>query len=155
MIRKTCGWMTMMAITGLMVIATEARADHLEAPTGVTCDVVDDTIAADWDDVDGAVKYSVDVVVAYDTDGDGEPDEEAILEFSFGTSDRTDGGEIGDSDLTIALADLTVGVDTDGDGVEDTFFDPVAAMLKVKALDPGRDKGPQRHPFSEWCVIEL
>lgn len=153
MIRMTCGWMTMLAIAGVIVAANQARADHLEAPTGVTCEVVDDTIAADWDDVDGAVKYSVDVVAAYDIDGDGEPDE--IAEFSFGTSDRTDDGEIGDSDLTIALADLVVGVDSDGDGVEDTFFDPVAAMLKVKALDPGRGRGPQNHPFSEWCVIEL
>jgi hypothetical protein len=141
----------MLAMAGVIAAANRARADHLEAPTGLTCDVVDDTIAADWDDVDGAVKYSVDVVAAYDTDGDGEPDETA--EFSFGTSDRTDGGEIGDSDLTIPLEDLVVGVDTDGDGVDDTFFEPVAAELKVKALDPGKGKGRQNHPFSDPCII--
>lgn len=148
---NTCRWMTMLAIAGVMGIVNNARGDHLPAPTNLTCPVVDGTIAADWDDVEGAVKYSVDVVAAYDTDGDGEPDE--IAEFSFGTSDRTDGGDIGDSDLMIAVADLVVGVDTDGDGVEDIFFDPVAAMLRVKALDPGKGKGRQNHPFSEPCLV--
>ena len=150
--RKSFGWNALLALASVIGIAGDARADHLAAPTNVTCGIVDDVIAVDWDDVAGAVKYSVNVVAAYDTDGDGEPD--ATAEFDFGTSDRTDGGLISDSDLTIPLEDLVIGVDTDGDGVPDTFFDPVAAMLRVKALDPGKGKGPQNHPFSDWCVVE-
>jgi hypothetical protein len=28
-------------------------------------------------------------------------------------------------------------------------------MVRVKALDPGRGKGRQNHPFSDWCEVEL
>jgi hypothetical protein len=151
MSRKSLGWIALLAWAGVLAFVSDVRASHLAAPENVTCDVVDDEIVVDWDDVDGAAKYSVNVVAAYDTDGNGEADE--IVEFDFGTSDRTDGGEISDSDLTIPLDALVLGVDTDGDGEEDTFFDPVSVMLRVKALDSGQGKGPQNHPFSEWCVV--
>jgi hypothetical protein len=142
---KSMGWFALLAVAGVLGFVAEARASHLAAPENVTCEIVDEEIVVDWDDVEGAVKYSVEVVALYDTDGNGEPDE--IAEFDFGTGDRTDGGLASDSDLTIPLADLTIGEDPD-------VFEPVAIMLRVKALDPGRGKGRQNHPFSEWCIVE-
>ena len=63
-------------------------ADHLSAPTGLVYSLVDrdghgtnDTIAAEWNAVNGATKYSVHVIAGYDTDGDGAVD--ATVEFDF------------------------------------------------------------------------
>ena len=141
------------AVAAFIVAPASVRAGDLAAPQNVTCDVVNDVIEVDWDDVVGATKYSVGVLAAYDTTGDGEPDE--FVEFDFGTSDRTDGGAIGDSDLGVPLEDLVLGVDTDGDQVADTFFDPVAVVVRVKALHPGRGQGAQNGEWSEDCVVAL
>jgi hypothetical protein len=130
-----------------------AHADHLDAPTNVTCVVEEGVILVDWDDVVDATKYSVAVLAGYDTDEDGEAD--SFIEYDFGTGDRTDGGLASDSDLDILLEDLIVGVDTDGDGKADTFFEPVEVSLAVKGLHPGKGQGRQNNPFSEVCVVEL
>ena len=58
-----------------------AMAMALDAPTGLTCSVDEDSVYFDWDDVADAVKYSVDVELPVALDGDGAPD--MIVELSF------------------------------------------------------------------------
>jgi hypothetical protein len=141
------------AIALLVGASGITHANHLAAPTNVTCVVEEGVILVDWDDVVDATKYSVAVLAGYDTDGDGEAD--SFIEFDFGTGDRTDGGLASDSDLGVPLADLVVGVDTDGDGEPDTIFDAVEVSLAVKGLHPGQGQGRQNNPFSEVCVVDL
>jgi hypothetical protein len=125
------------------------------APEGLTCAVndVDNVIEADWTMVncgDGnpAEKYSVGVEAGYDTDGDGAVDMSA--EFDFGTSDRTDGDPISQSDLDIPIADLDI--DVDGDGVIDS---PIEAELKVKGLSHYAKKLKQNNAWSNTCLADL
>ena len=118
----------------------------LPAPTMIECGIDDDNnVCFDWSDVDGAVKYSVDVDVEVDT-GDGP----MTVELSFGTSDRTDGGDMGNSDLCVPLDEF---VYIDGEGVSHQLSGPATA--KVKALNPGKDKGRQNNPFSTKCTVFL
>lgn len=151
--QKFGGLVALLAMVGLILLSGSARAEHLDAPANVTCEVVEGMIFVAWDEVEGAVKYSVDVEAEYDIEGEIE-----VLEFSFGTSDRTDGGEMGDPDLLIDLEDLALCeeiLDEDGEVIDVVCLSPVAVRVKVKALDPGRGKGRQNHPFSEWCEVDL
>ena len=124
-----------------------SSAMALDAPTGFTCSVntVDQTVEFDWDDVIDADKYSVDVEVPVDTTGDGVAD--MIVELSFGTSDRTDGGYMVESYLDVPLTEFVY--DIDGDGVLDQLSG--SATAKVKALNPGKGKGRQNNLFSTEC----
>ena len=121
----------------------------LDAPTGLTCAIEEDSVYFDWDDVVDAVKYSVDVEVPVDVDGDGSPD--MIVELSFGTSDRTDGGLMEDSNLYVPLTEFVYDLDDDG------IADPLSGLAtgKVKALAPGKGKGRQNNPFSISCEFIL
>jgi hypothetical protein len=151
--KKVCA---IVAVFGLvMPIAAMAS---LPAPENLTVDVnsVSGTVVLDWNDVDGAVKYSVDIegVVTYwaTTLVDGNEvvvEVNAPVEVSFGTSDRTDGGLMGDSDLTLTFEEIEAAIAAElGVDVADliSFED---ATAKVKALDPGKGKGPQNNPFCE------
>jgi hypothetical protein len=144
--KRICAMLTVASLA-LPIVVTAAP---LPAPTGLSVTPVDDSLYFDWDDVVGAVKYSLDIegiVTYYD---------EILLTnvtvevgVSFGTSDRTDGGDMGDSDLTLATDDIVaafaaeLGVDV-GDlvSIED-------ATAKVKALSPGNGQGRQDNPFSD------
>jgi len=124
-------------------------AQALGPPTGLVCsladtdgDLVNDAVCCYWDPVEDAEKYSLDIDVAVDTDEDGVAD--MTVEFSFGTSDRTDGGLMSDPNLCVPLEEFVY--DIDGDGVPDQLSGE--AIAKVKALDPGHGKGRQNHPFS-------
>jgi hypothetical protein len=121
----------------------------LDAPTGLSCAIEGDAVYFDWDDVAEAVKYSVDVEVPVDLDGDGTLD--MIVELSFGTSDRMDGGYMEDSDLYVPLTEFVY--DLDGDGIADPLSG--LATAKVKALAPGKGRGRQNHPFSTTCEFIL
>lgn len=151
--KKFGGLVALVAMAGLVLLADRAQAERLDAPGNVRCTVEDGVIVVVWDDVEGADKYSVDVEAEYDIDGEIE-----VGEFSFGTSDRTDDGEMGDPNLSIALADLELCeeiVDEDGNVIGEVCHAPVAVRVKVKALNPGKGRGPQNHPFSEWCEVDL
>lgn len=129
---------TLAALALLLGSANAAKASHLAAPTNLVCDATADPITLDWDDVTGAVKYSVDFEL---TQTIGEVT--TTIELSIGTSDRTDGGLMGDSDLDVTYAELEAAAG----------FDPGALVgfdvdAKVKALDPGKGKGRQNHGFS-------
>lgn len=141
-------------------------ANHLPAPTGLVCPVVDvavvvdgviaksPVIAADWDDVVGSTKYSVDVVAGYDTLSTGVVD--TTLDFAFGTSDRTDGLAMSVSSLTIPIRGLATDfVVRDAAGVETVVtLAPDAVALRVKTLHPGRGQGPQNSVFSDFCRVD-
>lgn len=121
----------------LLGSANAANANHLAAPTGLVCDATADPITLDWEDVGGAVKYSVDFRLTQTVD------EVTTIELSIGTSDRTDGGLIGDSDLDVTYGELEAAAGVEAGALAD--FD---AYAKVKALDPGRNKGRHNHSFS-------
>ena len=124
-------------------------------PTGLTCVVntTDNVIEADWtlvncSDGNPAEKYSVDVFAGYDTDADGVSD--MFFEFDFGTSDRTDGNPISQSDLDIPVVALDI--DVNGDTIIDS---PIEAELKVKGLSHYAKKLQQNNAWSNSCEVDL
>jgi len=140
---------SLIAVVALM-FGTTAMA-QLPAPTGLVCsladtdsDLVNDSVCCNWDDVSGAAKYSVDIEIPVDTTDPKDGIADMVVELSFGTSDRTDGRLMADSDLCIALTDLAYDINSDG-LIEQISGD---ADIKVKALDPGKGKGSQNNPFS-------
>jgi hypothetical protein len=124
---------------------------ELPAPENFTVDTVSipGALVFDWDNVEGAVKYSVDVegTVTY-WDELLLAEAQAEVGLSFGTSDRTDGGLMGDSNLTVAVEDIAAAIAAQlGILPEDVMsLDGCAA---VKALAPGKGAGSQNNPFSE------
>ena len=131
--------MTTLAILALLLgSASAAKAAHLTAPTNLVCDATADPITLDWDDVTDAVKYSVDFEL---TQTVGEVT--TTIELSIGTSERTDGRLIGDSDLDVTYAELEAAA-----GLEAGALAGFDVDAKVKALDPGKNKGRQNHSFS-------
>lgn len=155
--KKTLFAVTIVVIMGVILmfphggIAGNTTACPNE-PAGLTCAVVDGTIAADWTEVncgDGnpADKYSVAVNALYDPDGNGEI---MSFEFNFGTGDRTDGDPIAQSDLDIPLDSLDIDVDVDGD-----MDSPIAAFLKVKGLSHYTKHLKQNNAFSNICETLL
>ncbi len=129
---------TLAVLALLLGSASAAKASHLLAPTGLVCDATADPITLDWDDVTGAVKYSVDFKLTKTVD-----EVTTTIELSIGTSDRTDDGLMGDSDLDVTYAELEAVAGVGAGAL--VGFDVDA---KVKALDPGKIKGRQNHGFS-------
>ncbi len=128
-----------LAALALILGATSAaKAGHLAAPTGLVCDATADPITLDWDDVGNAVKYSVDFELTQTVE-----EVTTTIELSIGTSERTDGGLIGDSNLDVTYAELEAAA-----GVEAGALAGFDVDAKVKALDPGKGKGRQNHSFS-------
>jgi hypothetical protein len=132
---------------GSLVMAKKEYGD-LEEPENLNCTLeVRDTgefICFDWDDVTNAVKYSIDVEVVVDNEGY----EGTVVELSFGTGDREDGFPISASELCVHKSDFTY--DLDGDEDQDQLTG--SARAKVKGLNPGKNKGRQNNPFSDWCA---
>jgi hypothetical protein len=150
--KKVCA---IVAVVGL-VMPVAAMAS-LPAPENLTVDVnsVTGTMVLDWNDVDGAVKYSVDMegTVTYlaTTLVDGNEvvtEVNAPVEISFGTSDRTDGGLMGDSNLTLTFDEIKAAIAAEL-GVLPEDLIQIDGSVKVKALNPGKGAGPQDNPFSE------
>lgn len=142
----------MMVVVAAVALVGPALVLALDAPTGLSATVGADSVVFDWDDVPGAVKYSVDVegvVTYYDALLPGEVQVE--VEVSFGTSDRTDGGEMGDSNLTVLIDDIAAAIAAElGIPVEDVLS--LDGWAKVKALAPGHGAGSQNSPFSNPSV---
>jgi len=134
----------LMTISMALGLPAAVMADHLTAPTGLVCTVVAGVIGADWDDLAGATKYSVNVVATYDTGVLGDPSDDTTVDFDFGTSDRTDGAPISQSDLDILLGALDVDF---GAGL----ISPYDVQVRVKGLHSGKGQGRQSNPFSAFC----
>jgi hypothetical protein len=140
-----------LVVIGLLAALSPAMAvkknpaDYLDAPQNFTADVVGVNVVFDWDDVTGAEKYSVDVEATVTVFG---LLEDVVVELSYGTSDRTDGGGMGDSDLTVPLDTLLADLAAElGVSVGDIL--EVDAEAKVKALNPGDGNGAQNNPYSD------
>lgn len=112
----------------------------------------------DWTDVPGARKYSVDIegTVTY-IDPCSQTEQNIEVELSFGTSDRTDGGSMQDSDLIIYISEMDYAViyamfdhGIDPTVLRDLTSWQLVGMAKVKGLNPGKGSGRQNHQFSEW-----
>jgi len=134
---------------GAWAMAAPKIAVPLSEPTNFSCTVDADSVYFDWDDVDGAYKYSVDVEVLLEEGPEGGWEDATTFKLSFGTSDRTDGAPINQSDLDVP-AELF------GYYYLDEFYNEVwfhltgyTARAKVKALNPPGKS--QNHPFSDWC----
>ena len=140
-------------IAGITLIfgswAMAASKPTLPAPTNLSCTADADSVYCDWDDVVGAYKYSVDVEILLAEGPNGGWEDATIIKLSFGTSDRTDGLPISQSDLDIP-ADLFGYYYIDENGNE-VWFDlsGYTARAKVKALNPPGKS--QNNPFSDWC----
>lgn len=144
-----------LCVVGLMGVAAWAA---LPAPANFTAVVGATDVVFDWDDVAGATKYSVDIyaTVTYKI---AEVDTTASVKLSYGTSDRTDGGVMGDSDLTVAqgtiIEDVVAALAAGGVDVgliTDLTIDGSAA---AKALNPGKGAGRQNNPFSTPATFQL
>jgi len=126
-----------------------------------------DVYLLQWTDVPGADKYSVDVTAMAVADtGLLDEDENPILielemSASFGTSDRLDGGDMGDSDLNIPVEDIQALVDALQTMIDDLILaeeivsaDPIEVSAKVKALDPSvKPTKRQNNPFSNSLPV--
>ena len=145
--KKKWSKVSVLAAAGLFGLSTMASANHLDAPTNVTCPIVGNVIQVDWDDVENAKKYSVHVVATYDTGVPEDMTDDTTVDWDFGTGDRTDGFPASQSDLMIALESLQYDF---GSGPQPA----VAAQLRVKGLHPGNGQGRQNNLFSDICVPE-
>lgn len=148
---------TVGAVLAMGVLAWAA----LPAPENLSATVGTDDVLFDWDPVEGATKYSVDVCATVQY-SDGLPDGlagEAEVCVSFGTSDRTDGGDMADDYLSVSTDEL---IDAIVDALIAQGVDPaaigsleIAASAKVKALAPGKGAGRQNNPFSDPADFAL
>lgn len=141
--RKFITVLTVVALLSFPVVGLakgKGKVGKLPAPTNVVCSVAGDNLTASWDAVEGARKYSVDVIVGYDLDGDTVVDFTADYDFSANAT-NTD----------VPLASLVYLHDVDGDGVVDAAFAPSAIDVRVKGLNPGKGAGRQNNAFSAPC----
>jgi len=139
----------MLTVVSLLLSITAFAAKEpgaVPAPGNLSVVVVGDTtVHCEWDEVTQAVKYSVDVEgeVTYWMLISEDPDvyEEATAEITIECGSTTElEMDIGIDELAEAAA-LELGVP-----VEDLIsFDGV---VKVKGLDPGKDKGRQNNLFA-------
>jgi len=108
------------------------------------------TVYLDEAETMAAPKYSLDILAKITYFDEVELVRKvAYVQLSFGTSDRTDGRDMSDSDLAIHKDDLRAAV-IDEMGLTEVEVGPMLleGAAKVKALNPGKDKGPQNNPFS-------
>jgi hypothetical protein len=131
---------------GILVMALAVMfaspATALGPPENLDVSVSGGFVTFSWDPVDGADKYSVDVIVGVDSDVDGV--EDMTVQFSFGTSDRTDGYGMEEPFLSVPLDEFVFDIN------DDDILEQVAgsALAMVKALSPGKGKGRQNYRFS-------
>ena len=151
---------TILMLTVVSLFAAAVAFGALPAPLNLGVDDSGDPILLTWDDVINATKYSVDVegevTFAYVNESDVLIlDATLDVELSFGTSDRTDGRPMGDSDLDITLAELEAALIL---AIQEALELPPENLVavdgfdgeaKVKALNPGKNKGKQNNPFSD------
>ena len=136
------------------IVAIPATGDPvpgaLDPPTWVLITERDGYMFFDWTDVRNATKYSLDIEARITYFDEVEQVRKvAYVDLSFGTSDRTDGGEMGDSWLAILKTDLRQAV-LDALGLTEAEVGPMLmeGQAKVKALNPGKGKGRQNNLFS-------
>lgn len=94
----------LIAVATITSLTGSVQAQHLAAPTDLTCPLVEDVIEANWVAVSGATKYSLNIIATYPT-GTADPSGDTTVDFDFGTGDRIDGDA---PYLNIPLSALTM-----------------------------------------------
>lgn len=96
---------TVLAAATLLATSTLVSAHHLATPTNLVCPIVglDSSQLGRCRRRDEIFRH---VVATYDTGITGDPTDDTIMEWDFGTGDRTDGLPIAQSDLMIPLRGL-------------------------------------------------
>ena len=127
-------------------------APPLDPPAGVVCSSSADFVSFQWEPVEGAVKYSIDIEMVLTNPGF----EGMTEELSFNTADREDGNLATDPFLSIHKADFAA--DLNNDGFPEQLYGEGTA--KVKAMNPpGKGEKRQNHPFGipdeGACTIEI
>jgi hypothetical protein len=166
-VRRTLLMLAVVSLTAIPLLAKNNVPGDVPAPEWAADPVYPDDgyIVFDWTDVEEAEKYSLCfegvLEVDYTIDDTEYLDVEVEFSFCFGTSDRTDGGEIGDSYLSILYDDFLAAQDT---AIEEALYDQlgilpdevdevdwIAFTAKVKGLDPHdkEDLERQNNAFSE------
>lgn len=108
------------------------------APASFTCSLLADTVECSWEALDGAIKYSVDVVANYVL-ADATT---SSADFDFGTTFTT---------ISIPLSAFPA--DVNGDLVSDTLG---SLVLRVKGLNPPGKKDHNQHtPFSSTIMCTV
>ena len=128
------------------VAMAKREPGDLGPPSWVKANVVSNSICFEWETIGGATKYALNIFVQVDGDS-----ADGVAEFSFGTGERTDGRNPSDPDLCIPLSDFVS--DFDEDGVPDPVYG--TAIVKVKALDPGKEGRRQNNSFSDPVECSL
>ena len=165
--RRTILMLTVISLVAIPLLAKNNVPGDVPAPEWEDPPIYPDGdyIVFDWTDVEEAEKYSLcfEGVLEVDYTIDTTEYLDVLVEFSFcfGTSDRTDGGEMGDSDLGILYDDFLSAWDT---SVEEALNDQLGISLgqeddivliefiaKVKGLDPHdkEDLKRQNNEFSD------
>jgi hypothetical protein len=142
-------------LVGISMVLSGVALAALPAPTNLSALVGADTVNFDWDDVTGAAKYSVDVEgTATYWDDVLLAEVTAEVEVSFGTSDRTDGGDMAESYLNVPVDDIAAAIASQlGIAADDVIS--LDGLAKVKALAPGKGAGSQNNPFSGSVDLDL
>ena len=102
-----------------------AKSYSLAAPTGLGCDIGMSDLTADWDNLTGASKYSVEVTATYDL--------APTQKFSFSTTS---------SDFTTSLDSL------DSTDIVYSGDPATGASIAVKGLNPSSKIHSQNNPFA-------
>ena len=118
------------------------ESGNLPAPEIINAETYPDRLCVSWEPIEGATKYSLEIEVDVDVDGNSNTDK--VVEFSFGTGDRVDGLEPSDSNLCVPLSDFVF--DLNGDGILEQISG--IALIKVKALNPGKNKRSDKNDIS-------
>lgn len=120
----------------------QASVGFLLPPADVSAVREGDDVVITFTPIEGATKYSADLESAYDTTGDGQPDATA----------SHDAGGTG-SPIRVPVSELALGIDSDGDGVDDVQVAPMSITVKVKSMAPGKGSGRQNSVFSEPVLV--
>jgi hypothetical protein len=149
------------------VVAANNVPGPVPAPTLLSAAYVDDDLCLEWTDVPEAIKYSVELfgLATYLYDDPNTLNDPNIIEgqvrveLSFGTSDRVDGGAMGDPNLCIPVGDICdeviaiidaelelMGIDPNALnsfilGNDNGIEDPNDLYAQVKSLTPGKGNG--------------
>ena len=176
---RTKNVVMMLAVVSLLLtmpVLAKKPAGELGPPTlssiSLTTATIDEVENVDvyyllWTPVVGADKYSVDITakVIYDTGEVDEYDDPILAEIevqaSFGTSERLDGGDMGDNDLNIPVSDVDALL-AELDAllilmeIEPADIVELKVSAKVKALDPSvKPTKRQNNPFSNSLDLPM
>jgi hypothetical protein len=140
-------------IMGIMVVfvslAMAGSSPQLLAPQNFSCTKDADSVLFQWDMLENAQKYSVDVEVLLAEGPEGGWEDATIITLSFGTSDRTDGAPISQPDLDVPADSFGYYLP---DGITWVDLSGYTARASVKGIGKiGKTGRSQNNPFSNYC----